>query len=213
MNKKDVIIISKSEELYRSLKRAINTIANINATQYESKYGNKQAIVIYIIEDVEIDSWLWGEFRKKALNPLIVIGFEDKRSFISKHPLFVDYSEEHAYIQIPFDLIELIKTLIKLKPIYNHAIRRVIVNDYSKAFEHKFITHDTKIIKEDKVQTISNFLQAKDFYSEKAENEIVKIIGKEVGLIKKSDDWQQIAFNLKKYLEARLKDRNIKFNE
>ncbi len=205
LNKK-AVLISENEELYGSFKRAFKTIANFELIRYSGEFKRKQNVVISIKEDNDIDSWLWSEFRtkKKALNPLIVIGTKDKSSFFNSNPVFTDYSKEHIYIQIPFDLMELLNAISKLKPIYDNVTRKLIVSDYSKGYEYKLITHDLKIIKGDQQTTIDNLIKVKEFYSSKGNSKIVKIINERIKGIQANDDWEQTALEIKQYLEERL---------
>ena len=178
-----------------------------------SKNVIKHNIVIFVLENnKDFDSWLWSEFRtkKKALNPLLVIGIENKHSFINRHPIFINYSDEHAYIQIPFDLPELLNTINNLKPIYDHVTRKLIVADYSKGYEHKLITHDLKIVEGDKKATIGSLKNARDFYDSTGEKEIVKLIDEKIKIMENMDEWEQVAVEVKEYLESRFKAKRNK---
>jgi len=207
MTKKKVILLhNENVYFYKSFKRALKEIADINVVRYNGKFGNKQNIVLLFLENNHFDTWLWSEFRTKALNPLIVIGLEDKSSFISKNPVFTTYKEEHAYFQIPFDLKNLITTIERLKPIYDHITRKLIVADYAKGFEHKLITHDLKIIKGDQKATIDNFLKVQEFYASKGERKLVNFIDKKLELLNSLNEWEHIAVEIKKYLEHSLKN-------
>lgn len=211
MSTNKATLICASEELYKSFKRAFKAIANYEVVKYSGKFKGKQNIIMNIIENYDnMDSWLWGEFRtkKRALNPLIVIGIESGKKLMDKYPIFLDYPDEHAYFQIPLDLKGLLNTVNRLKPIYDNDTRRIIVSDYSKGYEHKLITHDLKIIKGDKQATMNNLLAAKNFYHAKGDREILKIIDGSIKEIQMQDDWEQIAMDTKQYLEERLKTRS-----
>jgi len=207
---KKVILISENEELYKSFKRAFKAIVNLKVVGYLIKFGIKQNIVMNItIDNNDINTWLWGEFRsiKKALNPLIVIGTEDKESFIKKNPVFSAYSDEHAYFRIPFDLNNFLGKVRNMKPIYDNVTRKLMVKDFSKGYEYTLITHDLKIIKGDKTPTIENLLQIRDFYQSKGDNKTAKIIDEKVKAINSKDDWEQVALEIKNYLEERLRGK------
>jgi hypothetical protein len=206
MTKKKVILINnENEDLYKFFKRALKTITDINVIRYNGKFGNKQKIVVFILENNHFYTWLWSEFRTKALNPLIVIGLEDKSFFISKNPVFATYKEEHAYFQIPFDLKNLITTIERLKPIYDHTTRKLIVADYAKGYEHKLITHDLKIIKGDKKTTIDNFFKVKEFYASKGERKLVNFLNNKLELLTNLNEWEDKAVEIKEFLEQSLK--------
>jgi hypothetical protein len=72
-------------------------------------------------------------------------------------------------------------------------------------YEYKLITHDLKIIKDNKTATIDNLLQVRDFYLSKGDNKIVKIIDKKINEIQNRDDWEQIVLEMKNDLVERLR--------
>lgn len=205
---KKVLLVSENEGLYKSLRRALKATGAIKVENYAGGFYGKQSVVIKIMDNNSIDAWLWMEFRKRALNPLIVIGMENKSSFIQNNPVFANYPEEHAYFQIPFDLNVLSTTIGKLKPIYDNVTRKLIVNGYSKGYEYKLITHNLKIIKGDKSATIKNLLQVKDFYHSKGDNKMAKIIDEKVKEISNNKgNWEEVAWSFKQYLEKRLETK------
>lgn len=204
-----VSFFSDNEELYSSFKRALRAVGDIDV----SKNLVKNSIVMFVMENnKDFGSWLWGEFRtkKKAINPLLVIGTEDKASFLVRFPVFSTYSDEHAYIQIPFDLSELLNTINNLKPIYDHVTKKLIVADYSKGYEHKLITHDLKIVERDKKAAVENFLKVRNFYDSIGEKEIVKLINEKIKIMGNMDEWEQVAVEVKEGLESRLKAKRSK---
>lgn len=198
------LLLSGNNELFSSLKRAMKFLVNIDLLKFSGRF-HKNNTVIYDMDKNEIDSWLWGKFRIKALSPLVVIGAEDKDSFINKNPVFSAYSDEHAYFQIPFELSIFIDKVHNMKPVYDHVTRKQMVKDFSNEHEHKLITHDLKIIKGDKTATIDNLLQVRDFYRSKGHRKIVNIIDEKIKEIQTKDNWEKIALEIKQHLEEGLK--------
>ncbi len=207
MIQKKIVLLYDNDEIYNSFKRAFKAIANIEVEKYSNNI-NKNVVVMYMKSIDNIEHWMWKEFRKKSLNPLIAIGFENNKSFINKNPVFVDYYKEHAYIQIPFDLTEILSIIKDLKPIYDNVTKKIIINDYSKGYEYILITHDLKIIKGNKTATIDNLIGVKEFYHSKGDSKVVKTINEKIKEIETNDDWEQIAFKIKQDLEEKLKGRN-----
>lgn len=205
MNKR-AILISEDDEVYCSFKRALKFVDDIEIMKFSGKFKKKLS-VIYDINNVNLDSWLWGDFRtkKKALNPLIVIGTEERSRFLTNQPVFNTYSNVHAYFQIPFDLKELINSINTLKPIYDDITRKLIVDEYSKGYEYILITHDLKIIKRDLDTTIDNIVKVRDFYHYRDKKKISKIIDDKIIEMQTKGNWEEIAFEIKQYLEERLK--------
>jgi len=200
---KKVIIFFDNEELYKSYKRALEVIADMQIAKYSDKSNDKSDTVLYTLN--EPDSWWEFRTNKKALNPLIIFGFEDEDTFVKRNPAIKAYNKEHAYIQIPFDLNSLIKVIKKLNPLYDHATRKMMVNNYLNRYEHKLITHDLKIIGNDKKVTISNFKKVVNFYKSKGMKEIASEINSGIKNIEQNKNWQHIALSMKECLENRLK--------
>jgi hypothetical protein len=205
--KKSATLVSEDEELYRALKRASKAIANIRLEKYFRKVNGKDKVVIYQLNSREFSSWYCGEFRtkKRALNPLIIIGTEDKESFLHQNPILKFYSDEHAYFQIPFSLRKFLDKISNLKHIYDQSTRKLMVKEFCSGYEYKLITHDLKIIKDNKTATIDNLLQVRDFYLSKGDNKTAKIIDKKIEKIQSRDDWEQIALEMKNDLVERLR--------
>lgn len=207
--KMSAIFISEDDELYRTFRRALGELANIRLERCIGKLGKKDKVVIYPMKGREFSSWYCGEFRskKKALNALIVIGTEDNESFLKQNPVFENYPDEHAYFQIPFSLRSFLDRISMLKPIYDQTTRRLMLTDFCHEYEYKLITHDLKIIKDNKNETIDNLSQVKDFYRSKGDAEVTKIIDDKIKEIQTKDDWLQVALEIKNYLKERLKGK------
>jgi hypothetical protein len=197
------LLVSSNNELFNSLRRALRYLASIDLRLFSGRLTDGST-VIYVMENDDIDSWLWGQFRKKSRSPLLVLGFEDKVSFISRNPIFGVYAEEHAYFQIPFDLRNFIAKIQNMRPIYDDVTRELLVDEYSKGYEHKLITHDMKVIKGDKAASLDNLRQVRDFYQSKGDWKATRIIHEKIKAIETADDWEHVAFNLRKYLIERL---------
>ncbi len=197
------IFCSNDEELYNAFRRALKYLPRIDLIKYSGRF-NKLNVVIYAMENDEIDSWLWGQFRRKSRSPLLIFGFEEKGSFISKNPVFAAYPDEHAYFQIPFDVRNFIDKMQNMKPIHDDVTRRGMVDGFSRGYEHKLVTHDLKIIRGDKTASINTLLEVQSFYHSKGDSETAKIIDKRVKDIESQDDWEQIALDCRTYLIERL---------
>lgn len=206
---RSAILRSEDEEFYKALKRALEAIANIELERYSGKVNGKSKVLIYVLNNRDINSWYCGEFRTKkmALNPLIVIGTEDNESFLKRNRVFKAYSEEHAYFEIPFSLRSFLDKISMLKPIYNQITRKLMVKDFCGGYEYTLITHGLKIIRGDKDATIDNLLGGRDFYRSKGDNKTAKVIDEKIKEIQSRDDWEQVALEIKNYLEERLRDK------
>jgi len=208
MNSSAIITISKDEDVKLSLNRAINFLSDIKLKDYKGRFY-KDWTVIYLMESEEnLVEWLCGEFRVRALSPLIVIGTEDKGEFYNKFPLFKDYSEEHKYIQIPFEIDELVEAIRSVKPIYDHATRRILYNDHCKNYEYKLITHDLKIIENDRNKTIEHFRNVLNYYKICGLRATADKIEKTLKEIATNDNWVELSERLKAELLERCKRRH-----
>jgi len=193
------LFISNNHDLFNSLRRALRYLASIELCLFSGRFTEGNT-VIYVVENDEFNSWLWGQFRKKSRSPLLVFGFEKKDTFISRNPVFVAYSDEHAYFKIPFELPLIVDRLSRVKPLRDHDTRKRMVADYSQGYEFKLITHDLKIIQGNKDLTLDNFLQIRDFYLSQDNTNFVKIIDDKLVVIKESGEWESLALDLRNIL-------------
>lgn len=197
-----VIIVSEDEEFYESLNRAFKAFLDIEVIKLKKSFGREMDIILYCLNNGSKDfgNWLCGVFRKKSCNPLVVLGVMDKESFIRENPVFRDYPYNHAYIPIPFKLQQIMDTLNTIKPIYDEVTRKFIIKDYCKNYEYTLITHELKIIDDDKIMTINNIEKVKDFYKGKGDKDKVNFLTEKMEKIKVDDGWLSIAIDLKQRL-------------
>jgi hypothetical protein len=199
-----VVVISENVELSNALKRAFKALADIEIV----KNLRSECCVIFVLDHVkDFDSWLWGEFRmrKKALNPLIVIGTDEEDVFISRNPLFSTIKDQHTYFQIPFDLQYLLDVIKQMKPIHDQDTRRLIVCDFSKGYEHRLVMHDFKIIKGDNKQTRDHIETVRNFYKDKGDVVTVRFIENKLKEMESNEAWNVVACELKAYLEEKMR--------
>lgn len=200
---RQAVLISENEELYKSLRRALYAVGNLEV----SKRGytqDKNGVLIYVDNNKEnLEKWICEKFRSRYLNPVITLGIEIKEDFEARLPLFKDRPYSHSYLSIPFTLKKLIDQIGKVKPIYDSVTRKIMHEDYCKLYEYKLITHDLKILSGDKEKTIKNFYTARDFYRRKGDKNTVKFIAGAVEKIKEKNDWERVAQDAKKILESK----------
>lgn len=207
---KKAIFVSNNEEYFSALAIAFECSQRIKLFKYEGKYINKNYIVIYLLDESNnFDSWFWNDFRKRTLNPLVVIGAEDEETFIKKHSVFKKYQYAHEYFPL-FKFKQLMATVLTMRPIFNQDTRREIVRREATGFEWQLIDHDLKIIKNDKGKTLANLLAVRDFYQSKGDTETLKLIKTRLIEFDRNPDWARDIFVLKQELLDRYKRRNDK---
>lgn len=204
---KKLSVVSDNNELLRAFNRAMRAVAGTEVVTYESAPHSDQTITIFVMESTDFDSWLWGEFRVRSRAPLVVLGFEDKESFVSKHPVFKKHIVNHAYIEIPFRLRQLVSVLEKIRPIYDDDTRRFMVNDFCKAYEYALITHGLKIIANDKELTLKNLKAVEDFYEAKGDKDKIDFLAKTTREMRESNEWLDMAAKAKKRLVGDFQER------
>jgi hypothetical protein len=205
---KRVIVISKDEEIKDALNRALRFITCHEAVGFGGRfYRNTPVLYIHETDDA-FDRWLCGQFRARALSTLIVLGVMKKEEFLQRYPIFRTYSQEHIYIKVPFELDELIEAIRSAKPIYDHATRRILYNDYCKNYEYKLITHDLKIIENDRNKTIEHFRNVLNYYKICGLRATADKIEKTLKEIATNDNWVELSERLKAELLERCKRRH-----
>ncbi|MEW6419758.1 MAG: hypothetical protein AB1480_16865 [Nitrospirota bacterium] len=197
-----IIIVSEDEELRESFNRAFKTLLGIKVIKFNKSFDRKTDIILYYLNksSKDFDGWFCGLFRKKSLNPLIVIGINNEGAFIRDNPVFRNHPYNHAYITIPFRLQQFMDILNKIKPVYDDDTRMFIVNDYCKNYEYSLVTHELKIINKDKEKTLNNFAIVRDFYKGAGNKNKVNFIDGIMKKIKENDDWLNIAIKAKQTL-------------
>lgn len=209
--RKKIIFMGENIDLQNAFKRAFEFAEKVAVLPYKGKLLGRNNIV-FTVSDSTFEVWYWGEFRgkKKALNPLVVIGTDTEDVFLHKYPVFVPYKDVHAYFSIPFDLVRLMNKALSLKPIFDQDTRKAMVRDYAQGYEWKLIDHDLKIIKGDKVSSFNNLKTVRDFYESKGDDDTVKIIKTRILGIESNPDWELLLIQIKNELIDRYKTDNVK---
>lgn len=201
---KKVVLISEDEELYKSIRRALESVEGWIVSRFnEDSFKGKGSRILLAVND-DIQDWFYEKIRsKKSLNPVAVIGFKDKESFEKEFPLFHDHPYNHVYIRIPFNLSEFIDSLKNMIPISSHAIRKAICgNDTGyKGYLLKLLSHDLLKGRERCIEILNlvgNYLN---------DSEVAKEIQSAVRKIKADNNWTLIASEMGKRLEEILRGK------
>jgi hypothetical protein len=202
MRKRKIIFFSEDEELYKSFNRAFAALLGIEVIKFKKGFGREMDFILYCLNNCSKDfgNWFCGVFRKKSRNPLIVVGVMDKKSFIQENPVFIGHPYNHIYISLPFRLQEFIDNLVKIIPIYDEDTRKFIIKDYCKNYEYTLVTHELKIMSNDKKKTLNNFSIVKDFYKGEGNSNKVKFLTEIMQKIKENSDWLNITVKAKQTL-------------
>ena len=200
---KKVVLISDDEELYGSLRRALRAVGNIEVNRFtKDSLKNKNRIVLIATpDDVNIKEFIYSTIRSKYLNPIVIINYKVSPLFKKEYPLFEDHPFNHLYIDVPFDLVELLSTVKDMVPISSQAIREAICGSDSgyKGYLLKLLSHDLLSEKERCVEILS--LVGDYLKDKKLSNEIEAAANK----IKMESDWPAIASKIGEKLENRIK--------
>ena len=203
---KQIHILSEDEEFCKSFKRALNAVGSMTVVQFtgESIKNKNRAILISLSED-KMPELFYEKIRgAKHLNPVAIIGFKEKKSFEKEFPIFHDHPYNHAYVKIPFNLLEFIDLLKNMIPISSQAMRGAICGSDTgyKGYLLKLLSHD--LLKDRErcaviLNMAGNYLNESDI-SQEIKNAIEKI--------NKEDNWATIASEIGKKLENRIKGGN-----
>ena len=120
-------MISRDKELYKAFGRALKALEGISIFKFTDDCLKNENIIVFLATvEEELQYWFYEKIRSKYLNPVIVLGFGKKDSFEKEYPLFYDHPYNHAYLKIPFNLIDFINLLENMIPISSQAIRSAI---------------------------------------------------------------------------------------
>ncbi len=196
-------MISHNEELYKAFGRALKAIEGISIFKFtDNCLENENIIVLLATVEEGLQYWLYEKIRLKYLNPVIVLGFEEKDSFEREYPLFYDHPYNHAYLKIPFSLIDFINLLENTIPLSSQEIRSAICGSEPgyKGYLLKLLSHD--LLKDrnrciDILTLIEKFLDNEELSGDTREA---------IEKIKVEVRWDDIAYEIGKRLEYKLKE-------
>lgn len=201
---KKLILISDDEELYGSLRRALRAIGNIEINRFtKASLKNKNRIVLIATpEEENLKELIYNKIRSRYLNPIVIINYKVSPLFKKEYPLFEDHPFNHLYIDVPFDLVELVATVKDMVPISSQAIREAICGSDSgyKGYLLKLLSHDLLSEKERCVEILS---LAGDYLKDKKLSKEIEAAANKIKM--ESSDWPAIASKLGGKLENRIK--------
>jgi len=201
---RQIIFTSEDEELYKSFKRVLGAVGNIEINRFtKDSLKNKNRIVLIATPKEEnLKELIYSTIRSKYLNPIVIINYKVSPLFKKEYPLFEDHPFNHLYIDVPFDLVELVATVKDMAPISSQAIRMAICGSDPgyKGYLLKLLSHDLLSKKERCVEIL---MLVSDYLKDK---KLSKEIEAAVNKIKmESSDWPAIASKIGRELENRIK--------
>ncbi|WKZ15478.1 MAG: hypothetical protein QY317_16410 [Candidatus Jettenia caeni] len=198
-----VIAVSEDEEVCLALKRTLKAARGITVLRFtEDTLRDENSVILLFTPECELPEWLYEKIRSKYLNPVIVIGFEEKDFFEKEYPLFYDHPYNHAYLKIPFSLIDFINLLENTIPLSSQEIRSAICGSEPgyKGYLLKLLSHD---LLKDKNRCIDILTLVEKFLDNK---ELSDDIRKATEKIKAEVKWNDITYEIGKRLEYKLKE-------
>ena len=200
---KHAAVIYEDEELYRALKGALETVGNIEVDRFtKDSLKNKNRIVLLAtLEEENIRELIYSKIRSRHLNPIAIIGYKDRDLFQKEHLLFSDHPFNHLYIDVPFDLLDLVANIKDMVPISSQAIREAICGSDTghKGYLLKLLSHDLLSEKERCIEILG---LVSDYLKDK---KLSKEIEAAINEIKIDPDWSAIASKIGRKLENRIK--------
>ena len=201
---RQIILSSEDEELYRTLRRALRTVGDIEVDQFtEESLKNKNRIVLLAVpEEENIRELVYSKIRSRYLNPIVIIGYKDRDLFKKEYPLFEDHPFNHLYIDVPFKLEKFVAALWDMVPISSQAIREAICGSDPgyKSYLLKLLSHDLLSEKERCVEILG---LVSDYLKDKKLCEEIEATANKIKM--ESSDWPAIASRIGRELENRIK--------
>lgn len=201
-----IILFSKNEELYKSLQRALNAVGRMTVINFmEDSLKNKNRVILISTPEDKIHGLFYERIRSKYLNPVVIIGVREKESFEKEFPIFYDHPYNHAYVMIPFNLLEFIDSLRNMTPISSQAIRKAICGSDTgyKGYLLKLLSHD---LLKDRERCIEILRMAGNYLKDKELSDEIEDAMKDIS--EKEKNWSSIAETIGKGLENRIKGGN-----
>jgi len=202
--KRIIIIITENKELYKSFTRALKVAGMIKVQNFEEKsLKNKKSVILISITKDKIHDLFYGKIRgKKHLNPVVVIGVQEKGLFEKEYPLFHDHPHNHAYIRIPFNLMEVVDSFKNMCPISSQNMRKAICGSDSgyKGYLLKMLSHD---LLKDRERCLEILTICADYLSDKDWSERIDDAKRR---IEEKENWSAVASNIGEELENRIKE-------
>jgi len=174
---RNIFFFSDNKELYNSLNRAfqedrytyLKPIEDIE--KFEVIGADQSDVFLFLALDRDKKyKWLWDEIRigLKAVNPVIIMGFHKITSTEDLRDLVFEQQEtkpSHKYLQIPFDMKDLLKSVHDARAISKKDLPGFIEKFSNwKSLLRTILKHDlpTKLMKGDKDSSIELYKRAKE---------------------------------------------------
>jgi hypothetical protein len=201
---KKAIIISEDEELYRTLRRALRAVGNIEVNSFtkDSLKNKNRVILLAVQDDGDIKELIYSKIRSRYLNPIATIGYTDRDLFKKEHFLFRDHPFNHLYIDVPFDLVELVSNIKDMVPISSQAIREAICGSDTgyKGYLLKLLGHD---LLSEKKRCVEILGLVSDYLKDKKLSKEIEAAANKIKM--ESSDWSAIASRISRELKNRIK--------
>jgi len=135
---KRVTLISEDEELYKSVRRALAELRDIDVS-LEEKNGDlkkhikdKNIVVLFFGKSRdEIYNLLWSEIRIRfrLTNPVVFVGFHEINSAEDLRDLvFGKAKTSHRFLRIPFSIKDLANSIYDVKPLAKSELNHIVKN-------------------------------------------------------------------------------------
>ena len=201
---KKAIIIYEDEELHKSFRRALRAVGNIEVNRFtKDSLKNKNRIVLIATpDDGDIKELIYSKIRSRYLNPIATIGYTDRDLFKKEHLLFRDHPFNHLYIDVPFDLLDLVANIKDMVPISSQAIREAICGSDPgyKGYLLKLLGHD---LLSEKKRCVEILGLISDYLKDKKLSKEIEAAANKIKI--ESSDWPAIASKIGGKLENRIK--------
>ena len=209
-----LLFICDNETLYKAYQQVLSAITDITAllVSTPSDIGEQSVdnedIFIIVGDTQTASTWLWQNIRIKYLNPVIVLGNDEKERFIGSSPAFKEgASKYHKYLAPPHSINQLLDAIDTVRPIYDDDSRKLIYERYGSPFVedklYRLIDHDLKLF--DKERDLAVLEEALKYANELQNDDLQKKVRSAVQC-RKSDDIAELQ-KLKPSIVDMLKER------
>ncbi len=150
MQEKKLAIVTSKKYFGQSLNEGLGTCYSVELLNYVPHEMDSRGkldvcikeaspdttIVLAGYDEGSVTDIIWRSIRSidGALNPVLVLGYQSKKSFKEKYPEFRDGVERHhRYINFPCTFDEIRESVSKLHPLYDDIVRKNLYTAYAES--------------------------------------------------------------------------------
>jgi len=151
-----ILIIPQARPQALALRMVLQNLLDVqvylHSAEEEIRASISQKTDSVIIVSVDMKAAIdlfWEKIRIDLLNPVILLGNVDQKSFLEDNPMFMYAQRYHQYIPMPWHVVDVICAIERIVPIHDNQSRAMLYEKYSDRYLldrlYWLIYHDLKL--------------------------------------------------------------------